>query len=184
MAQASPAPREVVASAVEAVRALGREVVIGRYQAAIDGMNPLWKKRAAARAGGIEKLEERLATVAEEMVRNGISMISFEPKGEPRSFEVYPGTKIDTVDGRQVESLEYKKWMVLVPTVTRFRILQEGRPPVVIESTGFQVVVADKGTDDWTFIDGSGVDVNELRQLFITLPADLKLPPVEQREVK
>jgi hypothetical protein len=180
---ATTAPPAVVASAVAAVQKLGEEVVLGRYEVAIQRMNPQWKQRAAARLGGMEELEKQFDGVARQMMQRGISMISFRPQGEPRSFEVWPGKKVETVDGQEVESLIFSKWMVLVPTVTRFRIMPENQRPVIVESIGFQVAISDKGAEDWTFIDGSGVTVNELRRLFITLPADLELPPITEREV-
>jgi hypothetical protein len=55
---------------------------------------------------------------------------------------------------------------------------------VIIESTGFQVAISDKGKADWTFIDGSAVSVNDLRSLFGNLPQDLELPPLEKRQIK
>ena len=77
------------------------------------------------------------------------------------------------------------KWLVLVPTVTKFRAQLKGDPVAVnIESTGFQVAICEKGKDDWTFIDGSGVTVNDLRSLFITLPQDLELHPLEKRQIR
>jgi len=181
--RAGSAPLEVVESAVAAVAKLGEEVVKGRYDIAVERMNPQWKQRAAGRAGGMEELEKQLAGVARQMVQRGISMISFKPQGEPRSFEVWTGKKVDVVDGKEVESLIFTKWMVLVPTLTKFRINRENERPAFVESIGFQVAISDKGANDWTFVDGSGVTVNELRRLFITLPADLELPPIEQREV-
>jgi len=81
--------------------------------------------------------------------------------------------------------LRYTKWLVLGPTVTRFRAMIEGDPVAVnIESTGFQVAISDKGSDEWTFIDGSAVSVNDLRSLFITLPKDLELPPLEKKQIR
>lgn len=183
--RAAAAPSEVVASAVAAVAELGNEVVLGRYQVAVDRMNPMWKERTAKRMGGMEELEKQLAAVAREMVQQGISMLSFRPQGQPRSFEVGPGRKVETVDGAEVESLVFLKWLVLIPTSTTFRILREGEPkPLVIESIGFQAAIADKGTNDWSFIDGSGLTVNDLRGLFVNLPHDLQLPPIEKREVR
>ena len=61
---ASAAPPDVVASAVAAVAKLGDEVVMGRYQVAVERMNPLWKERTAKRMGGMEELEKQLAGVA------------------------------------------------------------------------------------------------------------------------
>lgn len=179
------APGEVVASAVAAVEELGKQVVLGRYQMAVDRMYPLWKERAAKRAGGMEALERQLSEVGAEMVRQGISMISSQPQGQPRVFEVGPGKKNEVIDGEEVETLIYTKWLVMVPTVTRFRILREGDPkPLILENLSYQVAISDKGANDWTFIDGSGLSVPELRRLFINLPQDLQLPPLEKREVR
>jgi hypothetical protein len=181
--EASVAPADVVASAVAAVADLGNEVVMGRYQVAVERMNPLWKERVANRMGGMKELEKQLAGVARQMVQQGVSMISFKPQGTPRSFEVGPGRKVEKVAGEEVESLVFTKWLVLIPTVTKFRILPQGQvKPIVIDSKGFQVAVADKGSKDWTFIDGSGLSVNDLRGLFVTLPKDLELPPVSRSE--
>ncbi|MEY3395857.1 MAG: hypothetical protein RL346_2094 [Verrucomicrobiota bacterium] len=178
-------PREVVESAGKAVELLGKEVVAGKYQAAIDQMYPQWKERTAKRLGGMEKLEGQLRDVASEMRRRGITITDFRPQGEPQAFQVYPGKQIETIGGREVESMRFTKWLVLVPTVTRFRMLLEGDPvPVNIESTGFQVAIADKGKNEWFFIDGSGIAVSDLRGLFITLPENLQLPPIEKKQIK
>ncbi len=183
---ASPVPPEVVASASTAVAKLGDEVVLGRYQVAVDRMNPIWKERTAKRMGGMDELNKQLAGVAKQMVQNGISMISFTPQGPPRGFEVAPGKKVEKIDGVETESLVFKKWLVLVPTVTKFRIMQklEKQAPkmITIDSVGFQVAISDKGKNDWTFIDGAGISVNDLRSIFPTLPMDLTLPPLEKKE--
>jgi len=181
-------PPEVVASAVTAVGKLGEEVVLGHYQVAVERMNPMWKERVAKRMGGMHVLEKQLKGVAAQMVQQGISMISFKPQGMPRAFGVVPGKKVVKENGVETEKLVYTKWMVLVPTLTRFRIIprQEGEAPkfISIESTGYQVAVSDRGKNDWTFIDGAGLTVNDLRSLFITLPQDMELPPVGKREVR
>ena len=176
-------PANVVASAVTAVSNLGGEVVRGNFRAAIDRMNPLWKDRTAKRMGGMIELERQLEGVAQQMVQQGITMLSFRPEGQPRAFEVWPGKKTDTVNGREVESLIYTKWMVLVPTVTRFRIIREGNRQLIIDSISYQVAICDKDRDDWSFIDGSGLTVNDLRSLFTNLPQDMTLPVTEKREV-
>lgn len=180
-----PIPPEVSASAVAAVAKLGDEVVLGRYQAAIERMNPLWKHRTAGRIGGMEALEKQLAGVAAEMLRQGVSMISFRPEGRPRVYGVSPDMRTVSENGRDVRRLVHTQWLVLVPTVSRFRIMREGDPrPLVIESTGFQAAISDRDRLDWTFIDGAGLSPAELRGLFITLPPDIELPPVGKREVR
>jgi len=180
---AQEAPADVVASAVNAVEELGKEVVMGRFHVAVEKMYPSWKERTAKRVGGMAELEKQLEGVTRQMIQQGISMISFRPQGLPRSYEVLPGVKTEIVAGQEVESMIYTKWMVLVPTLTKFRILREGEPkPLVVESIGYQVAVSDKDKIDWTFIDGAGLTVNDLRSLFISPPLNLELPPVEKRE--
>ncbi len=178
-------PEEISKSAVAAVEALGKEVVLGKYQVAIDRMYPQWKERAAMRMGGMEKLEKQLADVSKEMLKRGISITDFKPQGKSRAFEVYPGKAVQIADGKKTEVMRYTKWLVLVPTVTRVRMLIKGDPVAVnYESTGFQVAISDKGSDEWFFIDGSAVTVNELRSLFITLPENIELPPLEKKQIK
>jgi hypothetical protein len=183
VSHADSAPAEVIASGVAAVKQLGDEVVLGRFQTAVDRMNPLWKERAAKRLGGVAELNSQLDNVARQMVEQGITMISFKPQGQVRSFEVGPGKKVEKVNGEMVETLIYQKWLLLVPTETKFRIIQPGAAkPIFIDSTGFQVAIATKAKNDWTFIDGSGLSVSELRSMFGTLPMDLVLPPLEKHE--
>ena len=178
-------PQSVVDSAVDSVRKLGEQVVLGRYQVAVERMNPVWKERTAARMGGMQELEKKLQQVTAEMVRQGISMISFKPQGQPIGYEVSPVKRKVRVDGVETERLVFSKWLILVPTETRYRIIAEGNPrPIVIENKGFQVAIADKDKLDWTFIDGAGVGPAELRGLFVTLPQNMELPPVSKREVR
>lgn len=182
---AEPVPPGVVASAVQAVAKLGEQVVLGRYQVAVERMNPVWKERTAARMGGMAELEKQLAGVAAQMVQQGISMISFKPQGQPRAYEVGPGKKVVRENGQDIERLVFTKWLVLVPTLTRFRVMQQGNPrPLIIESTGYQVAICDKGGNNWTFIDGAGLRPSDLRSLFVTLPQDMELPPLSKREVR
>ena len=181
-----PVPDEAIESAVAAVAALGREVVQGRYHIALERMNPKWKMRFAKRAGGMKELERQLAAVPAEMMRQGISMVSFMPQGKPRGYGVSPVNRQIKEQGIAVERLVCTQWLVLVPTVTRFKILQSqpGQPAkwVEIESIGYQVAISDREKLDWTFIDGAGLSANELRSVFITLPQDMELPPVGKKE--
>lgn len=185
MVQEEPVPPEVPASAVAAVSRLGEEVVLGRYQVAIERMNPLWMERAAQTLGSREELMRKIEGVAAEMVRQGISMISFKPHAAPLVYQVSPGHRPPNAGG---PAFGYTKWLVLVPTATRFRILSrvQGGPPqsVTIEKIGFQAAISDKGANDWTFIDGAGLKVSDLCSLFPTLPHDMKLPPIEEKVIR
>ncbi len=178
-------PPEVLTSAVTAVAKLGEEVVLGHYQVAVDRMNPLWKERTAQRMGGMEALEKQLARVSAQMVQQGISMISCKPVGPPIPYEVVPGKKIVKENGIDVEKFAYTKWLVLVPTVTRFRIFPTGAAKaIVINSTSFQVAICDKSGNAWTFIDGANLNTSDLCGLFPTLPKNMEMPPVRKQEVQ
>jgi hypothetical protein len=175
---ADAVPPEVMQSATKAVAALGNEVVLGRYQTALERMNPLWKERISQRMGGMQALEEQLAKIPAEMVRQGITMLSSRPEGAPMVHQVGPQKS-------KSGNLVYTKWLVLVPTITKFRLIREGNPkPLVIESLGYQVAISPKDQLDWTFIDGAGLKASDLRGLFITLPRDIELPPVSKREAR
>lgn len=179
---ASPA---VISSAVKAVEGLGKQVALGRYDVAVESMYPQWKEREAKRNGGMEKLQERLNEVSRQMLEQGISITDFKPTGQPRAYEVGTGKITEMVNGQQIERLRYTKWMVLVPTVTTFRaFVGEPVESVTIESTGFQVAISDKAKNDWTFIDGTGLTVADLRSIFGNLPLDMELPPLEKKQVR
>jgi len=175
------APPEVVKSAIASVEVLGKKVVNSDFRAAIDQMYPQWKERMAKRKGGIKKLEQELEGVGEMMARNGVQIISFKVSGAPKSYEVWPGDTSESADGE----INYTKWLMLIPTVTQFRIFHDKGPKAaVIDSHGFQVAISDKGKNDWTFINGSDVTVSDLRSLFITLPANMELPLVKREAAK
>lgn len=184
----TPSP-EVILSAKTAVEKLGAEVVMGRYEVAIERMYPAWKKRMAERMGGMEQVDAKLAAAAKQMQSSGVSIISFKPEGQPGVHEVSLGKKKVVVNGRETEIDAFTRWMILIPTVTQFRAFRQveaGSPPklVLLETTGFQVAISEKGRNDWTFIDGSGLSVADLRNLFPTLPEDLELPKIGGREIK
>lgn len=175
------APPDVVKSAITSVEALGKKVVNSDFKAAIDSMYPQWKKRMAKRKGGLKKLEQELEGIGEMMARNGVQIISFKTVGAPKSYEVWPGDNANAAAGE----INYTKWLLLIPTVTQFRIFHDESPKgSVINSQGFQVAIADKGKNNWTFINGSDVSVSDLRSLFITLPANMDMPQVKREEAK
>jgi hypothetical protein len=110
------------------------------------------------------------------MAKRGVSIISFKVVGEPTAYEVWPGKPREGSD-----EPVYDKWMLFIPTCMQFRTIA-GDPPRahVINSFSFQVAISDKSREDWSFINGSGLSVSDLRSLFASLPANLELPLVKQ----
>lgn len=194
-----PVSPEVKASAVAAVNALGKEVVVGHFQVAIDRMYPAWKETLAKAVGGQDKLVEKFSAVPRLMAQQGMAILSFQTEGEPVAYEVDSGKEpmldengkpvIDKASGKPLEKMTFKKWLLVVPTVTEFRVTEPAKagqtPKIkVAVNHSFQVAISDKGKNNWTFIDGSGLNVAELRRLFFTLPETMTLPQIKGEEKK
>ena len=191
--QPEEVPEAAIASAVEAVAELGKSVVRGNYQMALDRMNPKEKKLLAEKMGGLEALEKKLAEAPAQMERNGVKVVFSKPKGKPQAYAVTPvfvkpseqgGAGGEEGKGRWF----YSQWLVVVPTLTRYEVRLptegDGEQLVRIENLSFQVAVSDRGKDDWTFINGAGLTLGRLRNHYRTLPADIEFPPVEERQIQ
>jgi hypothetical protein len=176
------APIEVVNSAIAAVNDLGKQVVLGKMKTSMERMYPQWRKRLSERAGGDAALEKTFDEMTSDMMKQGITTISFKTFGFPTVYDVYPGKKVEIVDGKSVETLINTKWMLLIPTEVRYRVMN-GATPLIIESKGFQIAISDKDKINWTFIDGASLKIQDLRSLFISLPKDMVLPEIKRREV-
>ena len=178
-------PRGVVRSAEEATKALGAQVLKGNFAFSIQKMYPRWKERAAKRKGGMEKLVAELLRAPAEMQAKGITMLEFQTGVAKGRHEVHAVLVPDS-EGREVRV--FKEWLVIVPTTTRFRVIDpESRVVKRIETYGFQVAIADKDQKEWTFIDGSNLGVSDLRRFFPSLPADrdgIGMPLVGGKEIK
>lgn len=180
-----PVPKEVLEGASAATKVLGQEVLKGNFSYSIQRMYPRWRKRAAKRIGGDDKLERKLMAIPEQMRKNGIKLLKFEV-GEPTAgHEVFLLRGQDD-DGNPVQA--YLEWLVFVPTRSEYRVIDPlTRQVKRIETKGFQVAIVKKGAADWYFIDGSNLTIPELRSFFPGLPEDrelLGLPPVGGGELK
>lgn len=177
------APVEVVDSGVAAVNDLGKQCSLGKFAVAFERMNPLWRKRLATKLGGEEILKAQCESIGAQLAKNATTLISHTTEGFPTIYEVSPGKKTESIDGKEVESLIYTKWLMVVPTVARYRIIgTDGKH--IIESHAFQIAVSDKAKLDWSFIDGGTVTVADLRTMFISLPMTMKLPPMISKRVE
>ncbi|MDP0491939.1 MAG: hypothetical protein Q7Q71_12895 [Verrucomicrobiota bacterium JB023] len=166
-------PPEILAEATREVQTLGNEILKGNMKFAVEKMYPRFRKQAAKRFGGEAAVEAAVLKLFNELAEQGVDLIDF--RAEP------------AVSGYHVPS--HDEWLVFVPTVKTLRgVIPQNGKVVVVESRDFQVAVRSrKEGSEWTFINGSGLRVQELRQLFPTLPADkdvLGWPEVGGRVVK
>lgn len=187
-AQATPAkgvPQQVLDGAEAAAKILGQQVLKGNFSFSIQRMYPRWKRRAAMRVGGEDKLAQRLMDIPEQMRKKGITMLSFEALKPKTGHEVFLGRGQDEA-GKPIQM--YLEWLVFVPTRAQYRVIDPSTGQAKkIETRGFQVAVVKKGTNQWYFIDGSNLTIPELRSFFPGLPEDqalLGLPTVGGGELK
>ena len=152
-------------------------------------MYPRWKERMAKRMGGMEvlerKLKEQLEAVDEQMRLHGMSMMSFKPVGVPKVYGVWPGKKVEVVDGQEVEVLVTTKWLVLIPDGDEVPDHREGDRQAAVHReprvSRWRSRTRGRTTGiSWT---GRSLSVTDLRSLFPDLPENIELPKLERREV-
>lgn len=150
-----------------AVQTLADEVRRGNLKATAEKMYPRWRKRLAARIGGERVLAAELEAARRMMKQQGIVIESYTALQAGQAIGVRPGKGVETVNGEQREVLTTTEWMVFVPTVAVWRVIdpETGRPRRV-ERRSFQVAVRPKAGDEWTFIDGTNLNLSDLRGLF------------------
>jgi hypothetical protein len=185
-------PMEVKQRAQAAVQAVMDKTVRGDFKAALDSMNPDFVKVISRAVGGPEKYKAGLLKMMNEMGQNGITFQAAITQPADIAFEVDFGLAKKIVDGKQVEVPEYRSWMVFVPTVKDFQVLDKEAQPAELRKFrkwGFEVAISPKKGEAWTFINGDNITALQLRQLFPFLPKedkDLKFPAkkIEERTKK
>lgn len=164
-----PLPLDVARGAARAVDAMGVELVKGRVAVTLEKMYGPWKDRAARRLGGMDKLVQVVVERRDKMQEEGMQLAMLKAGAPTSGFEVRPVMKTDPKSGLK-EVDHYQEWLVFVPTTIRYRVIESDTGKTrYIEREEFQVAVAKQGTDDWEFIDGSKLTIDELRTMFPTL---------------
>lgn len=178
-------PLAVKRSAQAALQKVMDKTVRGDNQAAIDAMNLAYLKIISRANGGVAKHKAKLLNAMNMMGKNGVTFLAGITQVPDSALECDYG--LEGPEGAKVGV--YRKWMVFVPVVKDISILdKEQEPPVLrtLRITEFEVAISPKGREDWTFINGSGMNALELRKLFPFLPKDDKeynFPPTKKREL-
>lgn len=181
-------------SAKTAVQKLGVEMMKGNFQYGIDHMYPRWKRRLAARQGGMEKLNAALAQSVQQQIKMQMKVVGYQV-GQPTAFfSVWRAKKIDPNTGKPIIDATGRErvvshWLAIVPTVVRVKIPDPQRGGMIreIEESSYAIAISEKGSYNWHFMTGMKPTIQDLRSLFPSLPADekaLHLPPSKAREIK
>lgn len=178
-----PVPPEILRSAQMAVQGLADRVVRGDFQAVVDKMYPTFKKKEAAKAGGMKRFEAKTLRGLKKL-QGDVRLSTMQALQPYSGFEANFGVADRVINGQKVSSGFYREWVVFVPTQSIiFATDSAVDPPQIhkLRSDSFQIAISRKGSGVWTFMDGAQVKAFQLRQFFPYLPADdkqLGLPKV------
>lgn len=179
-------PMEVQRRAQAAVQAAMTEAVKGNFEVLVNQMNPKYLKLETRRiAGGIAGVKADKLRLFKELAKNGVVLGASVARQPNSAMEVDFGIDKEVVEGRRRNVSVYRKWMVIVPTVTDFQVVDRTQKPAKIRKFrkfGFEVAVSPKQGENWTFIPGEGMNPLQLRKMFPFLPRDPKVYrfPVEK----
>lgn len=163
-----PVPASVLAEAVKAVQAVGDATLKGKYEEVINKLYPRFRHRSAKKLGSEAALVAQLEKSLREFERSGMSILSFVAEPAMHAFDIP----------------EFGEWLVFVPTTRIVRAIDPNTGKAVrMEIKDYQIAILDKSPgEEWSFLNGSTLEVRELRALFPSLPAtpdELGLPSKE-----
>ncbi len=163
-------------SAKLATEKLADEILKDNIDYAILNIYPRWKAHLASRVGG----QQQLILKAREAVKQ-----MRDSKTEIVDIKVGTPTDIYYVHVRQKKGLakvvypfdyNFQK-LVIVPLSKHVKFgktnPETGKPYQAIQNS-YQLAVYDEVAQTWSFIDGSGITVNDIRNLFPTIPLTIK----------
>ena len=191
-------PMEVKERAQSAVQKIVDETVRGNFKAALDSMNPGFVKVISRPYGGPAKYKAALMRQMNELGQNGITFQAAITRKADIAFEVDYGFENHVMNGKVVlgkdgkpqQVARYRSWMVFVPTVKDFQVLDKSTNPAKLRKFrkwDFEVAISPKKNENWTLVNGSSVNALQLRKLFKFLPKDDKkfqFPEVKSQELK
>lgn len=185
-------PIEVKQRAQAAAQVVMDQTIRGDFQAALDSMNPDFIKVISRAVGGPQRFKTGLLKMMNEMGQNGITFQAAITQAPDTAFEVDYGFIERLVDGKVVKVPGYRQWMVFVPTVKDFQVLDPDAQPAHLRKFrkwSFEVAISPKENENWTFVNGDSITALQLRKLFPFLPKDdrsLKFPlkKIEERTKK
>ena len=167
-------PMEVQNRAKDAVQDQVAKTLKGDFKGVVDKMNPDHLKILAREAKvPVNVLKAQKLRQLQGVAQQGVTieaMITLPPSG---AFEVDFGLVGQVVNGEAVNGAAYRQWMVFIPTVMDVSAMDlAAEPPRMrtVRKWSFEVAISPKDKDDWTFVNGDGVNALELRKLFKFLP--------------
>ena len=191
-------PMEVKERAQAAVQKVVNETIRGDFKSALDSMNPEFLEVISRPYGGPAKLKAKYIKQMKAMGKNGVTFEAAITRRADSAFEVDYGFENVLVDGKPVmgedgkskQVARYRKWMVFVPTVKDFQFLDRSTNPAKLRRLrkwDFEIAISPKDQENWTFVNGNGMNALQLRKVFKFLPKEDKefnFPKIKTEELK
>lgn len=191
-------PMDVKERAQAAVQVVVNQTIRGDFKAALDSMNPEFLNMIARPFGGPKRLKAQYLKQMKEMGANGVTFQAAITRRADSAFEVdygfedllVDGQKVIGPDGKPKQVARYRKWMVFVPTVKDFQYLDKAKNPAELRrfrKWDFEIAISPKGQENWTFVNGNGMNALQLRKVFKFLPKedkDYQFPEIKNEELK
>ncbi len=167
-------------SAQMATQKLGDAILKGNMDFAVLKMYPRWKKKQSILVGGDGNMLKKFAHAAKLMRDSGTVITDFKALRATEILYVRMEKKKGLTKVYYPVDYTFQK-LVVVPTVTQIRfgkIDPATGKPFEVEKKSFQLAIYDENVKDWSFIDGSSVSINDIRNMFPTVPLSFekKLP--------
>lgn len=163
----------------------------GDFKWVVDRMNPEHLKILAREMKvPVDVVKDKKVRQLQQISQQGVTieaMITLPPSG---AFEVDFGLEEQMVNGEAVNVGAYRSWMVFIPTVMDISAMDHSSEPPrmrTVRKWSFEVAIAKKNQESWTFMNGEGVNALELRKLFKFLPqqdAAFHFPERKAEEIK
>ncbi|GHC48036.1 hypothetical protein GCM10007100_12330 [Roseibacillus persicicus] len=166
-------PADVLADAVKEVQQVGDLTLKGDFMGVVDKLYPRYRHRAAKKLGGNEEMAATMKKMVDDLAASGITITKFVAEPALHGFDIP----------------EFREWLVFVPTTRLVRRIDPATGLVErMEIKDYQVAIRKKTEgSSWSFLNGSTLNMQELRALFPTLPADIEefaVPEKGARRVK
>lgn len=153
-------PADVLAEAVKEVQLVGDQTLKGDFMGVVSKLYPRFRHRSAKKLGGNEEMAATMEKMINELAASGITITKFVAEPAIHGFDIP----------------EFREWLVFVPTTRLVRRIDPETGLVErMEIKDYQVAIRKKDEGStWSFLNGSTLEVQELRALFPTLPADIE----------
>jgi len=174
----------VLAEAKKVTQLLAKEVLKGNFGYAVQNMYRRWKARQAKLVGGEQVLVAKFNRMFEEMKRS-ITITGYRVGQPTKVYRVWP-KKLPGVVNAETDREVYFERLAIVPVTMRLRIIDPNQGKIrKFDRHTYQIAVYQPKENQWSFLDGSTLDVKGLREIFPSLPMDISkhLPKIHAVDI-